>query len=115
MKQADPGPSPATLTANAYVLEGLAIAATRLSESRTNPDVCAGFIATSEALLWVMVLDDRFQRKGGPYKRNRSAHPYGRGIPGMRHIWNLLKHADLDDLLDITQGAAFPIQFPATW
>jgi len=104
----------AGLTHNAYVLEGLAGAASRLEASRTDRDVCTSFIATCEALMWVMVLDDRFNRFG-PYINNRAKHEYGRGIPGMRHIWNLLKHTDLDDLVDVSDGAAWPIQWPITF
>jgi hypothetical protein len=95
-------------------LEGLAGAASRLEGSRLDRDVCASFVATSEALMWVMVLDDRFNRLG-PYVNNRRKHEYGRCIPGMRHIWNLLKHTDLDDMVDISTGAAWPIQWPMTF
>lgn len=99
-------------TRNAYVLEGLAGATSRLEASRLDRDVCTSFIAASEALMWVMVLDERF-KPFGPYVQNRVNHEYGRGIPGMRYIWSLLKHEDLDDFVHVTEGAAFPIRFPA--
>jgi hypothetical protein len=54
------------LTPNAYVLEGLAGAAARLDHSRLIKDECGMFAATYEALMWVMVLDDRLRRSGGP-------------------------------------------------
>jgi hypothetical protein len=103
------------LTPNAYVLEGLAGAADRLDHSRLTKDECGMSVATYEALLWVMVVDDRLRRSGGPYVSHRNKHRYGRSLPGMRFAWNALKHSELDAIIDTTPGAAFPIQFPVTW
>jgi hypothetical protein len=100
---------------NAYALEGLVAAAKRLEYSRISPDVGASFVAVAEGLLWVMVLDDRFRRSGGPYAGQAAAHEHGRCLAGLRYVWNLLKHADLDDMVDLTEGAAWPIQWPVTW
>jgi hypothetical protein len=67
------------------------------------------FVAVAEGLLWVMVLDGRFRRVGGPYAKHAHGHEHGTYLPGLRYVWNLLKHADLDDVVDITESTGWPI------
>ncbi len=100
---------------DSYVLEGLERAAARLEQSRRSRNECDSFVAVSEALLWVMALDDRL-KGDGRYTSSRAKDDGGRAIKGMRHAWNLLKHTDLERLIDLSDhGAAWPMQWPATW
>ena len=97
-----------------YVLTGLERAAERLDASRTAADEGECAIGISEALFWAMLVDDRFS-SDGRYSSGRAKHPYGKMLPGLRHAWNLLKHSDIDGLVNRADGAAWPHQWPVTW
>jgi hypothetical protein len=104
------------MTRYEYVVEGLDKAASRLEQSRLSREAVDSFIAVAECLLWLMVIDDRLYRlRGGAYQTRRATDGRGSAMPGMRHAWNLLKHADLNDLVDVSEGAGFPMQFPLVW
>lgn len=101
---------------HSYMLDGLVAASGRLDASRLKKDEGDSFIAISEVLIWVMALDERFAKVDGRYAASRRGDEFGRAIPGMRHAWNLLKHADLTGLVRLSDhGTAWPIQWPATW
>ncbi len=89
-------------------LEGLAMAVDRLRESHKMEDNCLSFVAISETTMWLYVLDRRFSSSGS-YSTSRRTDPGGQAILGLRHIWNALKHGDLDDVVDFTRGAAWPM------
>jgi hypothetical protein len=87
----------------------------RLEAARFSRDPADSFGPLADALQWAVLLDGWHERHTRDYRRHRDADEGGQVLPGLRHAWNVVKHSDVETLVDVTDGAQFPMQFPVTF
>lgn len=97
-----------------YILTGMAAAQNRAEKAWQSGSREACFVAVSEVVMWVMVLDER-RHDDAAYVAVRDGSDAGQIVVGLRHIWNCLKHTTLDHLMDRAEGFSFPMTFPMTF
>jgi len=73
------------------------------------------FQAIADWLHWVLMLDEQLWAEP-EYVGRRDGDEWGRAIPGLRHVWNLMRHHGhrMDEFVVIrpTDGWRFPLTFP---
>jgi hypothetical protein len=86
----------------------------RLESARHSKEPADSFAALSEVLKHVVLLDKWHANVvGNNYGTLRDSSQVGMSILGLYHARNLLEHdQQLADLVDVTEGLQFPIQFP---